>query len=247
MKAAYIIPFSNVDKYREFNIRTLIKYLNNLTDVDIYIAEQLDGNERIQIDSAHHIILPNNEVFSRGRVFNYMFNLLKDKYDIFIFGDADVLINYNIITNILKSYNNHSISSESAVTPYIKNIQYLDEQQTSEFSKSFDFSMNTKINPSPPYEPFGGLFIIHKNAFSKLKGFDEIFSGWGAEDSAMRYAAQYLNVNIVKYDYKAHHMWHPVYSNSKYMKMREVNRKIFKEIYLNKEKFILHHNKRNSI
>jgi hypothetical protein len=56
----------------------------------------------------------------------------------------------------------------------------------------------------------GGLFVIHRDAYLQLCGFDERFVGWGGEDDAMTVKLQRAGVALSEVgDEPALHLWHP--------------------------------------
>lgn len=55
----------------------------------------------------------------------------------------------------------------------------------------------------------GGLFVIRRDLFLKIGGFDERFGMWGAEDQAFQVAADTLLGRHVKLPGELWHLWHP--------------------------------------
>lgn len=56
----------------------------------------------------------------------------------------------------------------------------------------------------------GGLFVIHREAYLQLGGFDERFVGWGGEDDAMSVKLRRAGVALSEIgDEPALHLWHP--------------------------------------
>jgi hypothetical protein len=56
----------------------------------------------------------------------------------------------------------------------------------------------------------GGLFLIHRDTYLQLGGFDERFVGWGGEDDAMTVKLQRAGVALSEIgDEPALHLWHP--------------------------------------
>jgi len=56
----------------------------------------------------------------------------------------------------------------------------------------------------------GGLFVIHRDTYLRLGGFDERFVGWGGEDDAMTVKLRRAGVVLSEIgDEPALHLWHP--------------------------------------
>lgn len=56
----------------------------------------------------------------------------------------------------------------------------------------------------------GGLFVLHRDAYLQLGGFDERFVGWGGEDDAMTMKLQRAGLALSEVgDEPALHLWHP--------------------------------------
>ncbi|MCA1059083.1 hypothetical protein LCL96_09055 [Rossellomorea aquimaris] len=55
----------------------------------------------------------------------------------------------------------------------------------------------------------GGVNVISKISFTKVKGFDERFIGWGGEDDAFAYTVDHLCGNHSRLDSEIIHLWHP--------------------------------------
>ena len=59
----------------------------------------------------------------------------------------------------------------------------------------------------PPAD--GGCLIVHREAFEKVRGYDERFIGWGGEDRAMVLALETLVGEQNRYPAAIYHLWHP--------------------------------------
>jgi hypothetical protein len=56
----------------------------------------------------------------------------------------------------------------------------------------------------------GGLFVIRRDAYLGIGGFDERFLGWGGEDDAMSAKIRRMRIPIAEIDAQpALHLWHP--------------------------------------
>jgi predicted glycosyltransferase involved in capsule biosynthesis len=65
--------------------------------------------------------------------------------------------------------------------------------------------------PDPRDRPasVGGSVIVHKEAWEKVKGYDERFRGWGGEDRAFAYALETMTGDLLRYPSPIYHLWHP--------------------------------------
>ena len=129
--------------------------------------------------------------------------------DIFVIADADIVYDPNLIVEAVKL-----LKKRVWVVPFTK-IYNVERQGTERLLNTrpkwpidVNFEECTKANWL--YAGFAGkLFVISRENFEAVGGFDERFIGWGGEDDAFSYAVRTLGSKIVNMDGEIFHLWHP--------------------------------------
>jgi predicted glycosyltransferase involved in capsule biosynthesis len=109
--------------------------------------------------------------------------------EIIIFNDADSFAKPELIKKAI----NYSIENNEIAAPYNKTHQHYNARETSLFFRHFNYDLNIgeivlapELFPdgSPPtkWHPCSGVFVVPKNIFLELGGYEEIEGGWGPED-----------------------------------------------------------------
>lgn len=139
------------------------------------------------------------------------FAVRKASFDTMIFLDADCIPSVNFIEAYDKILNEENILISGRV-------KYL----TQAVMKAPDLlQVMSKVSiPDPvrgeldqyPYQLFWSLnFGCSKATYSKIGGFDEGFSGYGAEDTDFAFSANKNGVDFITIDAFAYHQYHPSY------------------------------------
>ena len=127
------------------------------------------------------------------------------------FGDGDVIVG----EALLQSYQLLERGVE-AVKPYRRLIDLTDEESAPVRAGDFDRSPvrdSGQTDRSGIGERLvfaGGSFVIRRQAFFSLGGWDERFRGWGGEDDALSYRIERSRLACTELDIApALHLWHP--------------------------------------
>ncbi|QCJ41548.1 glycosyltransferase [Bacillus sp. S3] len=129
--------------------------------------------------------------------------------DIFVIADADVVYNPNIIVEAIRL-----LDKAAWVVPFTE-VYNIEWQGTKRLLKTkptwpIDIKYEECSKSKWVYEGFAGkLFIIPRENFEAVGGFDERFIGWGGEDDAFSHAVRTLCGEIVNVKGKIFHLWHP--------------------------------------
>ncbi|GHE35900.1 galactosyltransferase-related protein [Sphingobacterium griseoflavum] len=98
-------------------------------------------------------------------------------------------------------------------------VRYLSREQTSSLDLSGNLIENSQPDPVRSrfdqftHELFWTLnFGCTKQTFTKIGGFDERFSGYGAEDTDFAFAAREQGIDILTINATAFHQYHPSYA-----------------------------------
>lgn len=76
------------------------------------------------------------------------------------------------------------------------------------------------VFPGPdPYDrppAVGGAVVVHREAWERVKGYDERFRGWGGEDRAFAMALETLVGDTARYPAPIYHLWHPAPESARF-------------------------------
>jgi ubiquitin C-terminal hydrolase len=143
-KPVVIIPYrDNPKQDRRKHLETITKFFKDtVPDIKVCIIEQSDDGQK----------------FNRGKLLNIGYDLLKDKYDTFIFHDVDMIPS----KTLLEFYK---------VKP--KCVLHLAAPLMQEKYAYAGF--------------MGGVLSISSEDFSQINGFPNNFWGWGGEDEDLKF------------------------------------------------------------
>jgi predicted glycosyltransferase involved in capsule biosynthesis len=230
IKQSIIISYRESDEDRKINLQRVLYFLSKLLDyeTEIVLVEQ-DNTSKIkwinQNDQINHIFIYNNKIFNKGLGYNVGVNNAKGDY--LIFNDIDVLLKIDSYRSSLKLLNKTDV-----VNPY--DILYKLDKNESEAFISNDYNFNiieTLGQKIIPNVISGGIFMMKKEKFLLLKGFDENCYGWGHEDEIFDVKIKKTELNIINVKDIAIHIHHKVNKlfYNKYYTRRDINKKLFEE------------------
>jgi hypothetical protein len=129
--------------------------------------------------------------------------------DIFVIADSDVVFDPKIIVEAI------SLLNEAPwVVPFteIRNIERAGTERLLKTKPKWPIDVKSEecTKSNWVYDGFAGkLFVISRENFDAVGGFDERFIGWGGEDDAFSHAVRTICGKIANVKGKVYHLWHP--------------------------------------
>lgn len=237
---SYLISFKDGEG-RADNLRAQLDYLENIMDRDaeLIIIEQ-DATSKLDWLKTHnlwfcinHIFVKNAGIFNKGRGYNIGVKAARGEK--LVFTDCDVILERKMYPEALALLDEYDV-----VNPY-KAITYLDKCETDDFIvRKFSTPLPRTIENSIIS---GGVFMMRKDKYIELKGFDEDVFGWGAEDSIFDQKIEKMGLKIYNQNgMPGVHLWHPntsaggdtrkLNTNDPYYSNITRNHKMFEEYFL---------------
>lgn len=232
-----IFSYKESSHERRRNLQNILnffsKYLSE--NLEIILVEQ-DSENRItwlqEIENykyIKHIFLKNNKIFNKGRGFNV--GAKHANGNCLIFNDSDVMVSPKTYEKSILLLDEFDV-----VNPY-KYLYWLNELETIEFISAENKSkIELYRKKFPPSVISGGIFLIKKEQYLKLKGFDENSFGWGFQDYIFDEKLKKIGLTITTVESIALHLHHEgsskpgvnnVASDDKYFSFKERNKAIY--------------------
>jgi len=235
-KYALIIPFYNKGVDRERNLKAILNYYLKYNEFyDILVIEDKSNTNLNDFKNIKHIkITSNKKYFTRGHCINYA--IKHNVYVGYIVVDSDVIIDSNILINIKDIIGDNF---NSYIIPYkLDNFFNLSQQETIEFvkyQKNYDGEQRKIVLPG------SGAFIISRDSYYKIGGFNKKLCGFGGDDNELSCKAKKL-LNIIYLNYNIYHLNHKKnFENYKH------NKKLYKYVCkLNKDDLIKYLKNKNN-
>jgi len=220
MNTSCIISYKQSDEYRKKNLVNIIKHISKfkLNKFEIIVVEQ-DSEEKLDVSNFKNvkkIFIQNNETFNKGLGYNTGVDKCTGEY--LFFCDCDIILPELFFINAMEK-----LKTCDVVDPYY-NIFFYDENSTNLLidSNYINFNKLDKHNVASNVIS-GGAFMINKNVFLEVGGFDGDCVGYGHEDDIFDAKLKTFNKNIFKlYDHFCYHIYHPK-SNMEYYENQNQN------------------------
>lgn len=211
-EATYILTYrADREGHRRRNLEAVLAWLGGFAQVEVVVVEQDVAPTPLSIPHARCqvVFAYNPGPFNKSWGFNVGFRTAQTQW--LGFGDADVLVGEAL-------WQSFQLLRQGllAVKPYRRLIDLTDAE--SEPVRAGDFARVPARDPraAPDREAIGervvfagGSFVIHRNAFVALGGWDERFVGWGGEDDAFSYRIERSRIACTELDISpAMHLWH---------------------------------------
>jgi hypothetical protein len=217
---SYVIPYRADSQARSENLRCVLGRLSRLPGLEVVLVEQ-DAVSRVDSRSLPsncvHVFAKNAGPFNKAWGVNVGYR--KSSGDVIAVGDTDVIVN----AQALRTCFDECGRGIAAVRPYDRWVDLTPEESRSLIDGDGEVSV-ARSPQSVDREGIGefisfcsGLFVIRRDAYLQLGGFDESFIGWGGEDDAM-------TVKLVRFGLAtrilegetALHLWHERSHQSRY-------------------------------
>jgi glycosyltransferase involved in cell wall biosynthesis len=168
--SSVIISYRETSPDRRKNIDLVLEHLRYIDELrEIIIVEQDDHPLLPETDFYKHIFLHNEGYFNKSWAYNVGASAATGTK--LIFHDCDILLKTRDLVNAVGQLDNYeAIKPSEVVYDVQKNAP--DPFECKEIQR-----MGSTFA--------GGVVLLRKEAFFRIYGWDEEFSGWGKEDNAM--------------------------------------------------------------
>ncbi len=214
MEATVILTYrENTSPDRRENLFAVLAWLAQTPGYEVIVVEQ-DALPRLSGNLPH----PNCRVvfaYNPGP-FNKSWGLnigaRSAENNVLVFSDSDIIAHGMLAKSVALCRNNFQF-----VKPYRRLYDLTTAETARVRAGQHDYLPERGANNLPNREAIaevivlcGGLFLIRRDAFIYLGGWDERFRGWGGEDDALTYKVQRARLSTVELDEcPALHLWHP--------------------------------------
>jgi hypothetical protein len=213
-KVSYIISYHeskvDVNQKRKRNLEILLDILNEYfgESLEIIIIEQ-DTEPKLKLSKFR----PNvkqlfiyhdteyNKTFNKAWSFNVAAK--NTTRSILCFGDTDIVMNKQ---DYYKSF--VSCHTDGIVDPFNKQmIDVVDDKMIDALikTKNVGYLMG---NVRPNCDCASGIFLMRRDMYENIGGWEEGFEGWGCEDAVMEHKMRILNLKLTSFSFKAYHLNH---------------------------------------
>jgi hypothetical protein len=195
---------------RRENLLAVLRWLGEWPELQTIVVEQ-DSVPRLDaLPSGSACLAYNPGPFNKSWGCNVGARLARNP--ILIVADADVIAPHALVQAVERCR-----EGAAAVKPYREIVDLTAEETRRVRGGEWSF-----MPPRPKDAPrsregkqefivfAGGLFVIRRDVYLRLGGFDERFLGWGGEDDAMSARIRRMNVATAEIAAEpALHLWHP--------------------------------------
>jgi glycosyl transferase family 7 (putative galactosyltransferase) len=211
---SYLITYREAGSSdRRGNLLAVVRWLAQWPKVQVLVIEQdtvprLDREPPFPKSSAW--LAYNPGPFNKGWGFNVAARVARGP--VLALADADVIAPHALAEAVERCQ-----QGQGAIKPYRTIVDLTSDETARVRSGEWDFAP-----ARPPGAPrnregqsehvmfAGGLFVIQRETYLRLGGFDERFLGWGGEDDAMAQKLKRAGVTLTEIGaYPALHLWHP--------------------------------------
>jgi hypothetical protein len=195
---------------RRENLLALLRWLAQWPELEALVVEQDTVSRLDALPFGAACLAYNPGPFNKSWGLNVAARLAHKP--ILIAGDADV-----IAPHMLAEAVELCRQGMAAVKPYREIIDLTPEETKRVRAGEWSFAPARQRDAPPSREGgqefivfAGGLFVIRRDAYLGIGGFDERFLGWGGEDDAMSAKIRRMRIATVEIDAQpALHLWHP--------------------------------------
>lgn len=197
---------------RAVNLHAVLRWLSGMPDIEVVLVEQ---DRRPQLTPASlspnctYCFVHNEGPFNKAWGLNVGFR--NSSGSVVGFGDADMVMDAAALMDCYARCHNEF----EAMKPYDRHVDLTPEE--SEHVRNGNWTANPDRHGLPRNREgvgefvcfCGGLFLIRRDAYEEVGGFDEQFLGWGGEDDAMSSKLSRLGKHSASVSNQvACHLWH---------------------------------------
>jgi len=228
-KTSIIISHKSRSPERLRNLKIVVSWLGQIIkktdEVELILVEQGES-ETVCLDELEKVTFPMKCKFVyKSGLFNkswgYNIGAKMAKYDNLLFIDNDIILSRQALEIGFK------LSSFVEGVRFYDRLYALSEAETRNLEASLDYPPKTNRILRDFSVP-GGFFLIKKDLFYKIGGWDEEFEGWGGEDDAFTHKLSKHLVAAVTIP--AYHLNHPSFGEYDDPKQFEIVKEVFKKI-----------------
>ncbi|MFO1337523.1 MAG: 6-hydroxymethylpterin diphosphokinase MptE-like protein [Burkholderiaceae bacterium] len=206
------VRVNDADPTRDSNLKFLLSWIDHFYGdlFDVLLVEQ-DVKPRISLQAlktrpyVRHEFLYNPQEYNRGWGYNVAIARFCPDADVVVLMDTDVLTGANFVREIIDCHTRYD-----AISPY-QNIYYTTAAEGAQIRRTLALdSLQDARKVKNPVTVAGGILIIRKELFVRLKGFEQ-YVGYGCEDRAFDVTlynhVDHSRIRIAPQTYA--HLWHP--------------------------------------
>lgn len=203
------------DKYRRRNLQACMRTVfDTFPEADHLVIEQGNGEWFSTLNSqANHVLMEDTGSFRKSTLLNRAVTG-NPGYSGYVMVDADVYF-----TRKLADYVIANTADNRLVFPYGDTL-YLDEVDTKRLVATGTIFRGEKDHGVTLRRQTGLCNSFTRNTFDAVAGFDEDFTGWGAEDDTFMFKFRRIGAEILRNPdptAPAIHMFHPKVNTDSYL------------------------------
>ena len=225
-----IISYKKDNEEREKNLKRLLYWLSYAQDTltEIILVEQgqestidwlneINGKEYIK-----HIFIKNDGIFNLG--WGYNVGVKAASTDLLIFNSVDVIVKHLFIKNA------HQIIHGCDFVKGYSNLIELDKKDTEDYIQiNYRLSPNVKHVLVTDNTLTNGVFMMKKDIYFMVKGFDEDCYGYGYQDYIFDQKLKILEFKTKVLNDTAIEMYHRKEKHGMYYYFTKANEELYKE------------------
>jgi len=209
---SYLLTYRESDAERRANLLAVLAWLGQFPDIEVVLVEQ-DALPRLQAplpSFVSMIFAYNPGAFNRAWGLNVAFR--HAHATLLACADADMLLEPEALRAAIQAG-----QRAEAVKPY-RALHDVDAAGSEKVRTApgdvgkLDLAghLASRADKGEHVNFGSGMFLIRRDVYHRIGGFDERFVGWGGEDDAMTIKLRRLGVGLAESnDRAAWHLWHP--------------------------------------
>ena len=215
------IIMAYMDGNNSFRRRNLFAVLDRLSilfmDTEIVVAEQNRSSVSERLDTYGHnlrrIQVDLDKRFHKTKLLNAAVEATTE--DIIVMVDADSYLD-GIAADSLMIGSEMLINGKAGLVYPFDNVDYLTEGQTRRLLSGEEVNSKFCYHGVHIQRQTGLCNMFTRNAWNSVRGFDEDFVEWGAEDDAFAFKLKRKVGPIVRLPGRVYHLWHQAVNTDAY-------------------------------